>query len=313
MKKTVGVIGLGSIGFRHWQNLEEIGVHALGYDPSPKQRQKIPGARAFDDLARLVEASDALVIASPTSEHNNHIIFLRTRAEKPVFVEKPIGHLPLLPISLDQVVMVGYNLRFHPCVIQAKKWLEEGIIGTPLWANFTLAQYSSKLPYLRDGVILNWSHEIDLALYLMGDAEVASSATRVVEVTHAQDYDDPKWSWHDDMTDILLLHKNGCRSVVHLDYITKPEVRQTIIVGSTAAIIFDLVGHQAWLRDGATGSIISSLESASDTWDRTYVDEMLAFIDRIDGKEALGCTADEALKVLDICLEVRKRAGLVNK
>ncbi len=35
-----------------------------------------------------------------------------------------------------------------------------------------------------------------------------------------------------------------------------------------------------------------------------------AFIDRIDGKETIGCTGAEALKVLEICLEVRKQAGL---
>jgi hypothetical protein len=37
---------------------------------------------------------------------------------------------------------------------------------------------------------------------------------------------------------------------------------------------------------------------------------MSAFLRRIDGEETLGCTGEEALKVLEICLEVRKRAGL---
>jgi hypothetical protein len=37
---------------------------------------------------------------------------------------------------------------------------------------------------------------------------------------------------------------------------------------------------------------------------------MQAFLDRIDGKETIGCTGEEGLEVLKICLEVRKQAGL---
>jgi hypothetical protein len=37
---------------------------------------------------------------------------------------------------------------------------------------------------------------------------------------------------------------------------------------------------------------------------------MKAFIDRMDGKETLGCSAEEGLEVLKVCLEVRKQAGL---
>jgi predicted dehydrogenase len=197
----------------------------------------------------------------------------------------------------NNILMVGYNLRFHPCVIKAKEWIDNDI-GVPLWANFTLGQRSIKPPYLRDGVILNWSHEIDLALHLLGPGSVAHSSTRLTD-------------GRDDISDILFNHANGCRSTIHLDYVTRPEVRQAIIVGNKATVIFDLVNHQAWLRD-KDGQMIEQDGGyvRDNVWNQTYIDEMQAFLDRIDGKQTLGATAEEALEVLKICLEVRKQAGL---
>ena len=47
-----------------------------------------------------------------------------------------------------------------------------------------------------------------------------------------------------------------------------------------------------------------------DTYDENYVEEIQAFIDRINGQQVFGCTGDEALDVLAICNEVRKKEGL---
>jgi predicted dehydrogenase len=245
------------------------------------------------DLDKLIEMSDLVIIASPTPNHAEHIDLV-ARAEIPCFCEKPIADTLNAP-NLNTVDMVGYNLRFHSCVKKAKEWLNRGMIGNPLWANFALAQHSEKLPYLRDGVIFNWSHEIDLALYLLGDGVVTGSSTRLTD-------------GKDDLTDILMTHENGCRSSIHLDYLTQSEIRQGIIVGTRAAIIFDLVNRLAWLR--RADEVIIDQFQGKDIWNDNYIEEMQAFLDRCDGKETIGCTAEEGLKVLDICLKVREQAGL---
>lgn len=282
--KTIGVIGLGSIGMRHAKNLTAMGHCVVGYDPIEERRKLFNGGALTEE---------AYVIASPTDCHLSDVISTGVSG-KATFVEKPIFHSLAYTPRTSHILMVGYNLRFHSCVKKAKEWLTEQDIGAPLWANFTLGQYSEKEPYLRDGVILNWSHEIDLCLYLLGEAQVRASATRVK-------------NGKDDLADILFEHTNGCRSTVHLDYLTKPEIRQGIIVGTDGTIIFDLVNRHAWLRDN--GGIIEHFEG-QDSWNDNYIEEMQAFLDRIDRKETLGCTAGEALKVLDICLTARKQAGL---
>lgn len=304
-KLTIGVIGLGSIGLRHKTNLwKHLGqTEVIGYDPDAAKNQ---GAGwIIGDLDQMIDMSDALVICSPTDWHSAH---MAACSPKPTFVEKPIAHDLNDPMVVNTVKMVGYNLRFHPCVIKAKEWIDNDI-GIPLWANFTLGQRSIKPPYLRDGVILNWSHEIDLALYLLGAGGVVHSSTRLTD-------------GRDDVSDILLTHDNKCRSTIHLDYVTRPEVRQSIIVGSKATVIFDLVNHQAWLRD-KDGEVLDHWQPRHqyptgeyDVWGQTYIDEMQEFLDMLDGKTissrapTKGCTAEEGLEVLKICLEVRKAAGL---
>lgn len=296
--KTIGVIGLGSIGMRHknnlWQHLKQTEV--VGYDSDPAKQNGT--GWVMGDLDKMIEMCSHIIIASPTNMHWDHLRRAAI-AGKDIFVEKPIANTLehdgefIEEFSDFHVKMVGYNLRFHSCVRKAKEWLP--LIGKPLWSNFTLGQYSEKPPYLRDGVILNWSHEIDLCLYLLGMCEVAASSTRLTD-------------GKDDISDILLIHSNGCRSTIHLDYVTSSEVRQFIIVGTEATILVDLLRRVAWLRD-KLGYIIDKFDG-DDDWNDNYIEEMQAFLDRCDGKETLGCTAEEGLDVLKICLEVRKQAGL---
>lgn len=291
MTKKIGVIGLGSIGRRHVNNLLDIGgCQIFGYDPDTTLTGSI--VQKWD--GKYAKNLDAVVIASPTDCHHDHILDC---SGTPTFVEKPItdGSVGLDTLATASTLMVGYNLRFHGCVVYAKAWLDGGFIGRPLWANFTLAQRSDKPPYLRSGVILNWSHEIDLALHLLGRGSLVGSSTRLS-------------NGRDDLTDILFTHTSGCRSTIHLDYTTEPEVRQSIIVGKNGTIIMDLVSHNAWLRN-KKGEITDHHQASSD-WNDTYVEEMKAFLKRVDGINASGCTAEEGLAVLDICLEVRKQAGL---
>lgn len=289
MSKTIGVIGLGSIGMRHAKNLKALGHHVWGYDPNISKRLE----HGFDLCGSKIEdimGADALVIASPTSMHSQHIK-MALDAKKPIFCEKPISDHDVTD-TVHRIAMVGYNLRFHSCVIKAKEWIEAGLLGQPIWANFVCAQYNNKEDYRRDGVILNWSHEIDLALHLLGAGFVKAASANKSE----------------SLADIVLLHSNECRSTVHLDYLTLPEVRQTIIVGDHATIILDLVRRNAWLRD-TRGTIIDSF-TGYDSYDDNYKDEMETFIARIEGQETVGCTGKEGRDVLNVCLSAKEFANL---
>lgn len=279
----IGILGHGSIGSRHARNLRTLGHTVIYHDPADE-----------DSMARdtVIQHADAIVIASPTAIHDANIFYCQ-RAEKPCFVEKPIADDfdNDLKNALIYPLMVGYNLRFHPCVIKAKEWIGDGRIGEPLWANFLCGQFSDKPEYLRDGVTLNWSHEIDLALHLLGPGKVVTAAIT------------PK----DDLADIILRHNIiRCQTTIHLDYLTQPEHRGFNIVGDRSIMIANIPGRSIALID--QDGNVKQVENYKGSYDDDYLAEMVAFIDRIEGKETLGCTAKEAMDVLEVCLTAKKKS-----
>lgn len=283
------VLGAGSIGSRHIKNLIELGHKVAVYDPM------LWAAMTRDSQ---VEWADAVVIATPTNQHFDDIQFCN-KAGKPMFVEKPIvsTYSEWVNAPLEHIKMVGYNLRFHSCVKKAKELLGKGVIGKPLWSRFICAQHNERPAYMRDGVILNWSHEIDLAIHLIGNATyMAGSSFRPSGADH--------WVG-EDVADLILYHdRTKCQTTIHLDYLTKPQRRGFMIVGETGAIEADLVTRVLFLKD-ENGKVVEVF-TGRDSWDGNYLDEMRKFIDRLEGKEVIGCTAAEALLVAHICLRARE-------
>lgn len=288
------MLGLGSIGSRHARNLRDMGHEVIAYDPVIALTGELPHSRE-----EAIGDTDAVVIASPTYQHWFDLDDVM-RAGKHAFVEKPIGAQDKMrggrcfEVAAEKslTVFVGYQLRFHHCVTQAKKWIDHGLIGKPLWASFTCAQFNDKPAYLRDGVTFNWSHEIDLALHLLGQATVGCAAVRVTDGC-------------DDISDIVLEHSSGTRSTIHLDYVTRPEERHFFLAGTDDTLHCDLVRRHIW-----PGTKPESKWQMGDSFDENYVDEMRAFIDRIEGKDVPGATGEDGLAALDICLQARRLAGL---
>lgn len=284
----IGILGMGSIGRRHYDNFKSLGCVVTGYDPHMDMWK---GKIVEDGL----KDCDGIVIASPSAMHFQHIVEyhrLNLLVEKPiVMTEQEVGLLS----KTSHIKMVGYNLRFHSCVYMAKKWMGQGLIGKPLWARFICAQYNDRPSYLRDGVILNWSHEIDLALHLLGPATVLNS---VVERGEAY-------------ANINLRHSaTGCDTNIHLDYITRPERRGFTIVGELGAMTADLVTRQIYVKNN-DGALLHNF-AFTDSFDMNYRAEAKAFMELIEGRisQVHYCTAQEAMEVVKVCLAAKEMASV---
>ncbi len=281
----IGVVGHGSIGSRHAANLQMLGHQIVVYDPAGRKDV------AFERI--VYDVCDAVVIATPSQFHEGPLRACIERG-KHALVEKPIsistGSLKKLLDVADEkglVIMMGNNLRLHPCVQQVKQWLAEGKAGEPLWASFICATQSDK--YTDDGVILNTgAHEIDIARYFFGAARCASAST-----AHG--------SW-DGIADFVLEHDSGIRSSFHLDLVTPHRIREFWIAGEDANIGVDLDKRRMSIGDDA--------KQAPGSYDDDYVNEMRAFVDRINGVFAPGATGHDGLGTLEILLDIRKKAGL---
>lgn len=289
----IGIVGHGSIGSRHAANLRSLGHQVLVFDPVGERDVKFERNIYDSDV-------EAVVIATPSNCHEGPMRACIERG-KHMLVEKPIstsiGALPeLLRVAGDKklVVMMGNNLRFHPCVRQAREWIDNGEIGPPIWAHFTCGQRSIKRTYTDVGVILNTgAHEVDMARWLLGPARVVSANARVCD----------SMAGIEDIADFMLEHDNGCRSTFHLDFVTPNEIREAWIVGADERIGIELRNRNISLGARAIGK--------PDGYDEDYLAEIKAFILCIEcGDYGPAATGVDGLATLETLLYVRKKAGL---
>lgn len=318
----VGVIGLGSIGVRHANNVQTLGLEVTGYDTDPLRVTKFSGlgGRLADTRAKILSNSDVVIIATPSGQH---IKDLRDAiaARNHVFIEKPLAHTDKgLDDILGQaaarnlVVFAGLNQRFNPVNEAAKTLISAGGLGQPLWARFLCSSYlpewrigeDYRTGYAADpmtgGVLFDVIHEFDLANFLLGPAQTINSCARntgFLEISA------------EDCADVVLEHDSGVRSILHLDYVTQPSRRKAEIAGSNGLLELDLIERRLQLF-GTNGAIVDE-RSWSTSPNEDYLDEMKQFFRCITDGEPPRCSSEEALNVLRQVLVARRMSELPTK
>ncbi|MAS87092.1 MAG: hypothetical protein CMH30_03820 [Micavibrio sp.] len=318
--KRIAILGLGSIGMRHFSNVVELGLEPLGYDPSEERRRvalnKIPQANVFDSIEDAINAADAVIIASP---HKYHLEALKqcVAAGKPCLVEKPIAtqveglHDILQDAQAKNLVVAcGFNLRFRPVVEKARDALPS--LGKILWARFICATYlpdwrpdqDYKQNYTADpqsgGVIFDVAHEIDLACYLLGSAKIVAASAEnsgLLEIAS------------EDIAELTLKYEKGGLSQIHLDYVTKPRQRGFEIAGENGVLRVDMVTHKIQMQD-CDGSVLLDELCPPEFNNYEYLEELKDFIAAVENSSAPRCSGQEGLENLTLILEARKKAGL---
>ncbi|MBI4122964.1 MAG: Gfo/Idh/MocA family oxidoreductase [Parcubacteria group bacterium] len=246
------VIGLGSIGSRHFANLSKLGAAEVwGYDPD-KRRAALAGTKAMPSFSlRALQKFDVAVIANPTAEHVK-TAQLCALAGLHLFIEKPLSHtlagtgkLSLLCKQKGLVNFVACNYRFHPAVQYMRKALAQGRVGRPLLMEFTYGRY---LPYQRPGmdlrttyaakkhlgggVLLDDIHDADLFLWLNNFPQVLKRHVLQAKVsTLATDVPD--------VGSVHALLANKVFGVIRADYLQRVREKTIRIVGEKGTLVWD--------------------------------------------------------------------------
>lgn len=195
-----GVIGLGRMGALHASNLAGhiagASLVAAAVDAQHKaQLDRSGGApcEVTSDVAALVARPDidAVVIASPSSLHAEHIA-LAIDHRKPVFCEKPLCDTLTAARETAQAVassgipfQIAFQRRFDPSYANAEALIRAGQIGQPEMFRGISADRIPPVSYLRTsgGLFIDLGiHDIDAARFLMGDEIVAVAAIGAVQV-----------------------------------------------------------------------------------------------------------------------------------
>ncbi|MBU1123640.1 Gfo/Idh/MocA family oxidoreductase [Patescibacteria group bacterium] len=316
------VSGAGSIGSRHARNLKTLGVDLVITDPDENRMNALAqeiGAIAFESLEEaLKEKPDAVFVCSPSSLHIQQAK-LAVESGANVFIEKPLSHSltgvdDLISLAKAKRVkaFVGCNMRFHHGPSIVKKLIDEGrigkIIGAEVYTGSYLPDWRPKQDYKQSysadpfsgGAILDCIHEIDLALWYLGSAEIKNS-----EIESAASIDLPEV---DGSADLILQHSSGAVSKVHLSFIEKEYKRFCIIKGESGTIKWDINSKKVEL----IGSDSVEVYDEPDGYDmnQMYLEEAKHFLDAIANSAVLSGTLEEAREALEIAIYAKKEVNL---
>jgi predicted dehydrogenase len=296
------VVGSGPAGRR----LAAV-VRKLGHDAAVARRSGLETGALAAELVLPVFAGleaaaswepDAVVVATPPAEHMAPAHWGLQRG-LPVLVEKPLAHDAASARSLAEAARVGrlvvaYNLRFHPALRAVEDAVVSGRIGRLLAARLEAGSYlpswHPELDYrttaaargeLGGGALLTLAHELDVALWIGGDAELAAGVTARVS---RLDVD------VDDLAELVLRHTHGAITSVHMDLFDRSHNRRSRWIGEDGTI--------EWSSGGPV-RLDTKILWQNDEFDlaTTYVDEVAAFL---DGRDPPGDQLDDAVRALEI-------------
>ena len=320
---SVLVVGLGSAGYRHLKNLLGLGVKDLTLLRTGK------GRRDPDALSSLALESDlatalsgrpsAVVIANPTALHMETAL-AAVDAGCHLFVEKPVAHswlgIPELRkevIDRGLVAATGFQFRFHPLLRTAKRWLEEGRLGTIISCR---ARYGEYLPGwhpgedyrngysarvgLGGGPVLTLSHPFDYLRWLLGNVRSVGGATAKLSLLEIDT---------EDTAQAVLRFGSGAIGTVELDYVQHPREHSLQIVGEAGILRLDF-DEEALDFVPADGEESLRISAPSGFERNTmFVDEMRNFLAAVLGLEAPVCTLDDGIRALEISLAVHRSSA----
>ena len=171
------VIGYGSIGARHAKILESLELDVFVFS-----RRKIEKFTHFKNLEEALSLTEAeyVVIANETAAHLNTLkIVKKYDSVKHILVEKPIFDISKnYDLTSDPRIKVAYHFRFHPLISKLKELLlDQKILSAHFYVGQYLPDWRPQVDYrksysaskiLGGGVLRDLSHELDLALFLLG-------------------------------------------------------------------------------------------------------------------------------------------------
>jgi predicted dehydrogenase len=265
------LIGLGGIGQRHLRNIRTVlgpGVDILAHrvrrhtelvtpeltaDPERNVEREY-SIKVFSDLDEALSHRPSIaLICNPSSMHAS-VGLACLRAGCDIFVEKPLSHsldgiADLIRVAADQnrIAMVGYQLRFHPCIKRLGEIIQSGVLGNLLAVRSIIGEYLPKWhPYedyrqmyasradLGGGVVLSQIHEFDYLYSLFG------LPSRIYAIGgHWSDLEIDV----EDTASILMNFRMNDRPLpihLHQDYLQWPPSRQCEVIGDHGRVIMDL-------------------------------------------------------------------------
>jgi predicted dehydrogenase len=330
------MVGLGGIGQRHTRNLRAIlGERAefiayrvrrqthvvtptMGADSSRnvEEEYRIHVLPSLD--AALAEKPAIAFICNPSNLHVPTTLEC-IRAGCDVFVEKPLsdslaGTRQLVRAAQEQkrIAMVGYQLRFHPCLRKLAATVESGALGSLLGVRAVVGEYLPGWhPYedyrqmyasrsdLGGGVVLSQIHEFDFLYSIFGlPARVYAVGGHWSELEIDVE----------DTASILMECSVDDRPLpiqLHQDYLQSPPNRQCEIIGERGRALMDL--HALTVTVFTRGNPVPTVHNfAGFERNQLFLDQTRHFLECVQTRNRPIVDLNDGLQSLRVALAVKK-------
>ncbi len=325
MIERVLIVGLGSIGRRHAGIIKKLlpdsEIIVLRHNQCDPRDVKLLG---LCDCVTTV--SNALmfkpqiaIIANPATKHLEVGIQL-AKAGVHLLIEKPISNSSnrvqeLIDICTkkNNLLMIAYNLRFLPSLIEFRKLIEREKVGKIFSIRAEVGQHLSSWrsdsdyrktvsaqKKLGGGVLLELSHEIDYLSWIFGSINwVKSHVSKISNLDiNVEDNASIIFGFDDKLN-------NDFVATLNLDFIRKDTTRECVVIGE--------LGTLRW--NGITG-MIQFYSGKSDKWkllfssqperDYTYTEQSKYFLSQVEDQVNSVDSGIDGLRVVQTIEAVHK-------
>ncbi len=289
------ILGFGSIGKKHYLALKD--KHEVEILSKSAKDENLKIHRDFSELR--LDDFDFFIISNITTSHFDTLKTLNSKVEnKIILVEKPLFEKDRVFKSKKNHIFVAYLLRFHPVIMKLKMLLKNEKIYfaklvcnsyLPHWRDCDYRHNYSAKKALGGGVLLDLSHELDLALYLFGKLRLEFAQSLKISELETDS---------DDFAFLALKNKNT-RIHIQLDYFSKFPQRQIHIHTLEKSFKVDLLSNKLEIYSSKTR--LKTLSFKNDT-----IKTLKAMHEALFKKHKSLCSLKEAKEVLKLCDEVRR-------
>lgn len=315
------IAGFGSIGRRHLQNIKQLMPQAqvalMHHSPADHEQPR-GTVKAFTDLpSALAWKPQVVFVTNPAPFHiSTATAFAKINAD--LFIEKPLSismeGTEALTAECDRrklVCMVGYVLRFSKPLRLLKEWIETGRVGKvlSLYAHVGryLPQWRQGTDYRRGvsarkdmggGVVLELSHELDYARWLIGNVSSVGAAAG-----HITDFEIDV----EDIAEVNLHFANGAIGHIHLDMFDHAPHRGCRIIGSRGTLVWENNDgiHSVRLFDGESQQWEDVFEGSLEP-NEMYVNQMNHFFECVTSRAASSIDLPQGREALTLALAIQQ-------
>lgn len=308
------VVGVGSIGIRHLQNLIELKHDVYAVDINIENLNKASSFTKgiFDSLDEALKIKpDVAFICTYTNNHVHPAIDCAKAGCHP-FIEKPLslnmdGVNELIEIvdKRNLISMVGCNMRFHPAILYVYDTLNNNrAFSKKLWANLEFGYY---LPFAKENyescymankgmggnLIFDVIHELDYAVWFFGEpTEVFCAKGKLSNLKIDTE----------DNVDMIIKFKSGVVCNVHMDYLQHSYSRRCKVVCEKGTIVWDFAYGNIGIITLLDRHWLWKDMKIDIYYNQMYMDETKYFLDCvISGKETFN-SIKRSLPILKLAI-----------